>query len=252
MEGDGEVGVGLQRPRQHDAGFEQLAEPAHERPPTSGDRRGYAAARVHRRLDPELVLVSVEDRRVGGPPGVARGDQFGGQGTEVDAVREVGRERTFQPRGREAVVRALSGGQDLEAFLRAQRVGAEGPDRVGGQVRFEGLQVRGRHERDDPEVLQLRVAVHRSRGFRPAVEPGRRDVRVTGDERAGVGDQVLLVLDGELEGRGDLARAHAERVSRVTRVGVRHGARAEYRRDRPGHRERHGDSAPDGLAAEAD
>ena len=242
----------LQRPRQHDPGFEQLAEPAHERVSACRHRRGHAAAGVDRRLHPELVLVAVKDRCVGGLAGVAGSDQFRGQRAEVDPVGQVGRERAFEARACEAVERPAPRGQDLEAFLRPQGVGAEGPDRVGGQVCFERLQLRRRHQRYEAQVLQLGVAVHRSRGFGPAIEPGRRHVGVAGHERARVGDQVLLVLDRQLQRGGDLGRAGVERLPRAARVGVGHGTRAEYRRDRAGERERRGDGRPRGLAAQAE
>ena len=106
----------LQRPSQHDAGFQQLSEPAHERPPAGGDRRGHDAACVHRRLDSELVLAPVEHGRVGGLAGIAGGDQFRSERTEVDPVGQVCGERFVpgrRPRSSSTVAVRRAGSQSV-------------------------------------------------------------------------------------------------------------------------------------------
>ncbi len=110
--------------------------------------------------------------------------------------------------------------------------------------RFEGPQARRRHQHHQADVLELGVSPHRMHRSGPPVEARRARVRVAADERARADDEVFLVLDRQLQGRGDLGRGQMRGEPPPLRIGVGHRPCPEHGRKHPRKHQDDGDHHP--------
>ena len=238
----------VQGPFQEHIRRDQLAEPADERPFALRHRRGHCASPVHGGLHSQQGGAPLQERRVARQPGVAIQDELRGQPAVVHARRQVRGGAPCQPRHGKAVVRPLARRQDLKASPRDRRFRPHRAHGIRRQARLEHRQLARRHICHQADVLKLGVALQRVHRFRPAVEVGRRRVRVAGDERAGADHEVFLVLDRHPQIRGDLRGGRAKRKPRFGRFGAGHGACAEHRPERSRHQQHRHDGGPDAGA----
>ena len=233
---DGDPGVPVERAAQDRSGHQELAEPADEVTFTGLARGGHAAAAVDRGLDAERGAGAGVEGGVARLAALAGQGEGGGELAVVDVTRHQAGVVLHEGVHGQAVVGACAEGDQFVALHRDGRARAQRAQRLGDHPPFEGGKALFGDQGDHPDVAELGVALHRPHRFDPAVEFGRARMRVAGDEGAGVDHQVFLVLDRELERRGDLGGVQVEGEPGFVGVRLSHALRPHHRGDAPADR----------------